>query len=268
MRPELQYYKDRCKGCGNCVNLCSMGAHTNNETTPGKTHHYDRNKCTACGLCAKECYSNALVITGREEDLEEVLQQVLEDRIYYEESGGGVTLSGGEPVLQADFCEALLQRLKNEGIHTNLETSGFYSYDKLERLLPYLDLIMYDIKGLSQNIYRNHIHADSSLAMDNLKRLDESGIPIIVRTPCVKGVNDSTDEIEAISRMLSALKHLYYFALLPYHGLAKIKYDTLGLEFRNYEASSKEHMETLERLAARYVPVWNQEKGLRKYEEF
>ena len=260
-RPALQYYKDRCINCGKCVYLCPNRAHIISEEVKDKNSHtFDRSKCTVCGLCADECFSNALVISGREVNLEDVLRQVMDDKIYYEESGGGVTLSGGEPVLQNDFCEALLCRLKGEGVHTNLETAGFYHFHKIERLLPYLDLIMYDIKGISPNIYQSYIHADETIAIDNLKRLDNYGIPIIVRTPCVKGVNDNADEIEGIARMLSSLKNLSYYSLIRYHGLAKIKYDILGQEFTVYEAPSKEHIKTLENLAAQYVFVKRNEE--------
>ena len=255
MQSEMQFYKDRCINCGKCANLCLSGAH--NISDEGQ-HIIDRNRCRVCEICTGECFHNALVISGREESIEEVLRQVLDDKLYYQESGGGVTLSGGEPVLQGDFCEALLKSLKNEGIHTILQTAGFYSYDKLKRLLPYLDLIMYDIKGLSGELYQQHIHADSSLALENLKNLDQEGIPIIVRTPCVKGVNDSAEEIEAVAKMLSTLKHLNYYSLIPYHGLAKIKYDILGLEFKNFNSPSKEHLEILERTAALYVNVRNE----------
>ena len=255
MRPEMQYYKERCVGCGNCVKLCPSEAHS--ISVEGR-HSFDRRRCNACDICPGECFHNALVISGREESVEEVLRQVMDDKPYYDESGGGVTLSGGEPVLQDDFCEALLKELKNKGIHTNLQTAGFYPFDKLERLLPYLDLVMYDIKGFSKEIYNQHIHSSPSLAMENLRRLDEKGIAIIVRSPCVKGVNDSVGEIEAVAKMLSTLKHLNYYSLIPYHRLAKIKYDVLGLEFKSYEAPSKDHLEMLTRLAARYVNVRNE----------
>ena len=250
--PQLQFYKDRCTGCGKCLRLCPKGAHTMGDS---QEHYFDRSLCSACGLCVRECFSEALLISGREESLEEVLRQALDDKPYYEESKGGVTLSGGEPVLQGDFCEALLQSLKSEGLHTALQTAGFYSFDKLKRLLPYLDLVMYDIKGLSQEIYDHHIQGDLKAALVNLKLLDQYGTPIIVRTPCVKGVNDTPQEIESIAQRLSTLKHLNHYSLLPYHGLAKIKYDILGLEFKNYEAPSKEHMVMLEKIAAQYVTV-------------
>jgi pyruvate formate lyase activating enzyme len=260
---QLQYYKDRCIYCGKCVQLCPKKAHTFKASANGKDasakpeHAFDRSLCTACGICAADCLSNALVISGMEMSVDEVLRQVLDDKPFYEESGGGVTLSGGEPVLQGDFCEALLKRLREQAVHTNLQTAGFYPYEMLERLLPYLDLVMYDIKGISPDIYRNFVRGDISPALDNLRRLDKSGVPIIVRMPCVKGVNDSPSEVEAIAIMLSKLKSVKQFELLPYHGLAGIKYEVLGLEFKAFEAPSKEDMEMIKGLAAQYVKTAN-----------
>jgi pyruvate formate lyase activating enzyme len=256
LQPELQYYKDRCTGCGKCVQLCPNKAHVfNKEADPAGGHVFKRDLCNACGLCTNECFSNALVISGRKESTDEVLRQVMDDLPYYEESGGGVTLSGGEPVLQADFCEALLKRFKENNIHTNIQTAGFYPFEMLDRLLPYLDLVMYDIKGLSPNIFSNYIHADSTLALDNLASLDKKARPFIVRIPCIKGVNDSVEEIKTIAQFLSKFKYLEYLSFLPYHNLARIKYDVLDLEFKSFEAPAKDHLEMLNGIAAQYVKV-------------
>jgi pyruvate formate lyase activating enzyme len=261
MQKQLQYYAARCILCGKCVQLCPNKAHSleaNANGASGKpSHSLDRSRCTGCGVCALECLNNALVISGMEMSVDEVLRQVLDDKPFYDESGGGITLSGGEPVLQGDFCEALLKSSKEQGIHTNIQTAGFYPYEMLERLLPYLDLVMYDIKGISPNIHQNYIKGDISPALDNLRCLDKSGVPIIVRMPCIKGVNDSPSEIEAIAIMLSKLKSLKHFELLPYHGLAKAKYEALGENFVAFEAPDKEHIAMLESLAARYVKVYN-----------
>jgi pyruvate formate lyase activating enzyme len=249
--PQLQYYPDRCIGCGKCVLICPNGAHNIVDGKPSP----DREKCVDCGLCAKECFSGALVTAGRDMTVDEAIAPVLADRIYYSQSGGGVTLSGGEPVMQGDFCEELLKRLKAEGIHTTLQTAGMYYFYKLERLLPFVDLVMYDIKGFSREIYDTYVYGDSILVFDNLKRLDEFDIPIIVRTPCVSPVNDTPEEIGAIARMLSTLKNLKYYSLLPYHGLAKVKYDALGLPFTPFETPDKTKMELLKSVAAEYVAV-------------
>ena len=253
LQPQLQYYADRCTGCGKCVNLCPNRAHAFETDASGKRHAINRGLCNACGICAAECFCNALVITGREVNVDEVMRPVLADIPYYEESNGGVTFSGGEPVLQNEFCETLLKQCRENGIHTNIQTAGFYPFEKLERLLPLLDLVMYDIKGVSSDVYKNHVHTDQNISMENLFRLDEYNIPIIVRMPCVKGVNDSTAEIEMAAQTLAKLKRLDHFSLLPYHGLAKIKYDILGMEYRAFETPSQEHIEALNKIASRYV---------------
>ena len=256
-KPQLQYYADRCISCARCVPTCANGAH---KMEAGR-HTFDNSLCTACGACVGECLTDALALSGREETVEEVLRQILSDRVYYEQSGGGVTLSGGEPVLQGDFCEALLKCLKDEGIHTCLQTAGFYPYALLERLLPWLDLIMYDIKGMDSAIYSEHVHGDRETTLDNLRRLDADAVSFVVRTPVVAGVNDSRQEIEAIVKMLGKLRHLQYYQLIPYHGLGKIKYDILNQEFRTYEAPSQERLRDLERFAAEYVKVFNYKEG-------
>jgi len=252
-KPQLQYYKDRCTNCGKCAGLCLVNAHN---IIDGK-HDFNRNKCTACGICSRECFNNALVICGRKESTEDIMASILADKSYYNESKGGVTLSGGEPVLQDNFCMELLKQLKSENIHTNLQTAGFYPFEKLEKLLPYLDLITYDIKGVSPEIYKNYINADPALAVENLKLLDKKTIPFIVRTPCIKNINDSEQEIEKIAQMLFSLNNLKYYMLVPYHGLAKIKYDILGRDFIKFETPPPEHMKNLEQIAAKYVTVRN-----------
>ena len=205
-----------------------------------------------------ECFNNALVICGREESVDEVFRQVLDDKPYYDESGGGMTLSGGEPVLQTDFCEAMLRLCRENKIHTAIQTAGFYKFSLLERLLPLVDLVMYDIKGISAGVtetIENYIHADSKLAIENLFQLDKKNIPVIVRMPCVAGVNDSKAEIELIAKELSKLKNIICFKLLPCHGLAKIKYDILDMEFKKFETPSRACLSELEGIAAQYINV-------------
>lgn len=247
IKPQLQYYPDRCTGCGKCVMICP--------------HVNDREACNACGLCAEECFSNARVIAGHELTADDAVNQLLEDKLYYENSGGGVTLSGGEPVLQTKFAEEVLKKLKENGINTAVQTAGFYPFALLERLLPHLDLVMYDIKAISSEIYGEHIHADGRLAIDNLMKLNAYDISVIVRTPCVHGINDSAEEIEGIASMLTNLKNLKYYMLIPYHSLGKVKYDILGEDFIPYTTPPESHIEMLENLASKYVPVYNYGRG-------
>jgi len=188
--------------------------------------------------------------------VDEVMEQVMFDEAYYAQSGGGVTLSGGEPVLQAQFCLELLQALKNRGIHTVIQTAGNYPYEKLKILLPYIDLVMYDIKAYSEYIYSNYIHGDRDTILENLMKLDKEDIPIIVRTPVIGSVNDTPDEISLIVRFLQNMKNLKQYVLLPYHGLGKAKYDSLGKPYENdFYKPDSEAMKEFERIASEYLPL-------------
>ena len=295
-RVQLQYYPTRCTLCMRCAQSCPVGAHRfiGDSHMPGfaadAKHSLDRSKCKLCGACAADCYSNALVMTGRQASVGDVMREVMEDAAYYETSGGGVTLSGGEPVIQADFMLALLKALKAENIHTNLQTAGNYSFSLLEQQLPFLDMVMYDIKGISEEIYVRHIRGDRRLMLDNLRKLDGAfNGPIVVRTPVIFGVNAAETEIVATARYIEHLKHLESYRLIPYHALGRVKYDALGepRESENasqvpvteasasqvpiteaqvdmYSTPDAAVMASLEKAAARYVPVYNLKNGYTK----
>ncbi|MDN5276848.1 MAG: pyruvate formate lyase activating enzyme [Clostridiales bacterium] len=249
---QIQYYPSRCVYCGNCGVCCPQGCHVFTDYK----HVFDRSKCRACGLCTQTCYVNALVLCGRSVTVDDVMEQIVADIVYYQKSGGGVTLSGGEPVLQNRFCLELLKSIKALNIHTIIQTAGNYDYIKLKDLLPYVDLVMYDIKAYSENIYRTHIHGDRDTMFNNLIKLDSEGIPIIVRTPVVGSVNDTADEIMLIVKFLQNIKNLKEYVLIPYHGLGKAKYESLGKEYRNtYYTPGPDVMLNLKNLAAQYLPV-------------
>ncbi len=256
--PQLEFYPERCIACGTCVTVCPRGVH---RIEDGR-HAADKSSCNHCGLCTEVCYTGALVMTGREVTAEEVLEQLRMDEPYYKRSGGGITLSGGEPVLQYEFAGEILKKCKIAGIHTALQTAGNYDFEHLEALLPDLDLVMYDIKAFSEEIYQKLILGNRRRILDNLKALDTRGIPIIVRTPVVGSVNDTEQEIAQIAGYLSELSHLVYYMLLPYHGLGKAKYDALGLEYDHpFYTPEKERIQQLERAAARHINVFNLETG-------
>jgi pyruvate formate lyase activating enzyme len=204
------------------------------------------------------------VLKGRTIPADELMESILSDRSYYEESGGGLTLSGGEPVLQSEFAALILAACRKEGIHTALQTAGNYPFELLEPLLPHLNLIMYDIKGFSLRTYQFFVRGDRDRVFANLRLLGERfGGDVVVRTPCVGGVNDTDKEIEGIARMAGELRNIRYYQLIPYHGLAKAKYEALDEEFASQcSTPPPERVRELESLAARYVTVFNQERGI------
>jgi pyruvate formate lyase activating enzyme len=192
------------------------------------------------------------------------METILSDRLYYEESGGGVTLSGGEPVLQNEFAARVLAACKKEGIPTALQTAGNYPFGQLEFLLPHLDFIMYDIKGFTRETYAFFVGGDRDRVFTNLALLGErfKG-EIAVRTPCVGGVNDTDEEIEGIARTAGELRNINYYQLIPYHGLGKAKYDALDEQFAGQcTTPPPERIRELEDAASRYVTVFNQDRGI------
>ncbi len=258
LKPQLKYFQECCILCGACFAVCPRGAHSQKD---GR-HVLNKSRCGNCGDCAKSCYSGALVMSGREVTSGEVMEQLKLDEPYYKRSGGGITLSGGEPVLQWEFAEEILKVCRESGLHTALQTAGNYDFEHLKVLLPWLDLVMYDLKAFDEENYLKLHLGDRRRIFQNLKALDRKGIPVIVRTPVVGSVNDTEEEIEAMAGFLKEINHLVYYMLLPYHGLGKVKYAALGMAYENsFYTPEKERMRQLEIIAARHVKVYNVEAG-------
>lgn len=256
--PELQIYPGRCVGCGKCAEACKTGA----RTIDADGIAYDRRRCARCGACAEACNAQALVLCGKRMSAEAVFDKVLEDAPYYKTSGGGMTVSGGEPVLWSGFCAELFALSRKAGIHAALETAGNYPYAMLAAFVRNVDLVLFDLKALSEELYAAHIRADAARILKTLEALDGEGVKIAVRTPVVGGVNDSEAEIEGIAKRLKRLSNLAYYQLIPYHALGKAKYDALSLPYDvPYFSPSPEAMSAFERAAARHVAVFNPQKG-------
>ena len=191
-------------------------------------HILHRDHCTLCSHCVDGCPAEALHFYGQNISTERLLKILLEDRDFYETSGGGVTLSGGECLVQWDFCLELLKQLKDCGVHTAVDTCGFVSWHSLEAVLPYTDLFLYDIKAYDEDAHMRCTGQSNRLILDNLRRLDAADAKIDIRIPFVPGWND--DQMEKIARMLSQLRHIRSVKVLPYHSFALSKYRSLGME--------------------------------------
>lgn len=223
-KPELAFYEHKCIGCGECLSVCPEGAHK----IKNGTHTLDRSLCVSCGKCAENCIGEALTVYGKRVTVDELVPILLEDRDFYENSGGGITLSGGECLMNADFCRELLRRLKDEGINTAIDTCGFASKESLDKVIAFTDIFLYDIKAYKNSVHNFCTSHENGIILENLKYLASQGKNMEIRIPYVPEYNDG--EIEDIAKFISTFKNISQIRILPYHSYASSKYAALGLE--------------------------------------
>jgi len=249
-KPQLQIFPNRCIGCGKCFERCPNHAHVQ----VNGQRQFLRELCVACGACAETCYAEALVLVGQVKTVDEVVEEVLRDKPFYETSNGGVTLSGGEPLVQLEFSYAILERCRQEGLHTAIETAANFPWERLAAILPVTDLVMMDIKLMDSQKHRECTGVPNERILANALRLGEQSQPLIVRTPIVPGVNDTPEEVAAIAAFIARLPNLMYYELLPFHPMGTSKYESLGMDYRarGLKAPPKDKMDALVEVARRY----------------
>jgi pyruvate formate lyase activating enzyme len=222
---ELLFWADRCMGCGDCVAACPAGAVT---LVEGRVAT-NRVRCTGCGACVEVCPADARALVGRSWSVDEVLEAVERDVLFYDESGGGITLSGGEPLAQPDFAASLLSEAKGRRIHTVLDTCGHGEWATLDRVAQETDLFLYDVKHLDDDRHRALTGVSNTLILRNLERLSETGRRIWLRYPVIPGENDGEAEIAALGRLVSRLPSVDAVHVLPFHRGGERKRVGLGL---------------------------------------
>lgn len=228
-KPEMLFYKNKCTGCGKCKEKCP----------------YDLEKCVLCGKCTLYCPHDAREVCGKEYTVNEVLREILKDKAFYETSGGGVTFSGGECMLQIDFLEEVLKACKENGIHTAIDTAGHVSFACFERILPYTDLFLYDVKCFGSEKHKRYTGQGNELILKNLKKLLEANTRVWVRIPIIPTVNDTEEEMRGIKAFLDACGYPERVELLPYHAIGEHKYSAIGKPVHKFSVPSEEKTEKL-----------------------
>ena len=231
-KPQMLFYKNKCMGCGKCREKCPSALE----------------KCDLCGKCTIYCPHDAREICGKEYTVDEVMREIVKDKAFYETSGGGVTFSGGECMLQIEFLTKILKACKENGIHTAVDTAGHVPYERFEQILPYTDLFLYDVKCFDSDKHRQYTGVENQLILKNLKRLLTKSTPVWIRIPIIPTVNDTEEELQSIKKYLFSCGTPEKIELLPYHAMGEHKYAALGKEVHPFSAPCKEKMRRLENI--------------------
>lgn len=244
--PELMVLSERCIGCGECIKICPNGA----IVSTGDRLVTDRGKCTVCGKCVEVCPTEARRIIGRYWTPEELLGEIEKDRVFYEKSEGGVTVSGGEGTFQPQFLIEFMKLCKANGIHTALDTSGYAKWHVLKKVLPFVDLVLLDLKIMEPKKHREILRGSLDLVLENAKKINEAGKRTIIRVPIVPHYTADEENIHQIARFISQLTVVERVELLPFHRMAESKYYQLGRSYPmdDVQPPSGLLMENLKRL--------------------
>ena len=242
---ELMVRSSRCARCYTCIDACSRGA-ISRKSGPISV---DRAKCDLCGDCVQVCMYEALEMAGRVVSVKDIVQEIERDRIFFEQSGGGVTLSGGEPMNQPDFCQGLLAEMNRRSIHAALDTSGLASWDALWKCAARADLVLYDLKIMNGKKHLEYTGVPNAQVLENLRKLAAAKKDIVARIPLMSGVNDDEVNLGAVIDFLRRLETVKKVSLLRYHQGGREKSKNLGLEssFRIYDPPSEKRMEEIRR---------------------
>ena len=224
-KPELYYFDEKCVHCGLCAAACDN--HTINETE----HLINREACSACGKCVYACPQSAFELKGTAMSVQDVIDVVLKDERYYKQSGGGLTLSGGEPLAQFDFALALLAAAKENGLNTCLETSGHAPTERLLAIMPYVDLFLYDFKESDDDNHKKFTGVSHALIMENLFAIDKAGAKIVLRCPIIPTYNQRDEHFIAIADTANGLHNILEINIMPYHPMGASKANRVGREY-------------------------------------
>lgn len=243
---EVMFFKDKCIECGFCLKVCKNNALYFEENSI----KINTDKCNICGDCCEECPTTARSMVGEEKSCDDVLKEILKDKIFYDESGGGVTFSGGEPLSQGEFLKTLLIKCKNKGINTTVDTSGFGDKELIEDIATYVDLFLYDLKIIDNEKHKKYIGVSNEIILNNLKALKNLNKRVFIRIPIIPTINDGNKDIDDFITTLKNIGVFEQINLLPYHNISSEKYRRLNkkYELTNINVPSDEKMEEIKKI--------------------
>lgn len=244
MKPEIQFFPDRCIGCGECASVCRL----HQVDIQKHLHNFQRADCVGCGRCASVCPAGSLVLSGKEWSVDALLEEALRDRPFYG-AVGGVTVSGGEPLLQYEFITKFLQRLQEEGVHTAVESALNVPFSAIESVRPYVSLFIIDMKHPDNQKHKKYTGCGNKQILKNIRSLDDTDSDYKIRIPVVPGVNDDLDTMNAFDRFFSSLKRIYSVELMPYHAFGLGKYSSLDMNTSTQQGLATPSAEHLTELA-------------------
>ncbi|MBE6554472.1 MAG: glycyl-radical enzyme activating protein [Ruminococcaceae bacterium] len=224
--PELMFDVKKCIACARCGAVCNQNAHRF-----GEEHLFERSLCIDCGACAEICQTKALALYGKSITVDEAYAEVARDEVFYKTSGGGVTVSGGEPLFQPDFTSGLLKKCRENGIHTAIETSGFADEKSLLTVIEYCDLILFDIKETDEERHKQYTGVSAVPILRNLKIVNEKRIPFIIRAPMIPTLNDRASHFKVLKKIRESMESCQGIQVMPYHKIGSYKYELLSKKY-------------------------------------
>lgn len=253
VKPQLMYQAEKCVGCGACVAVCPRQAVS---MSPDGRSVTDRQLCDNCGACAEVCKPKAREISGKLMTVDEVYKEVAKDTLFYNTSGGGVTLTGGEVLAQPEFAAAILKKCRENGIMTAVETCGFASWTAVEMIMSHVNIVLYDVKHMDSEVHQQGTGVPNEVILENLRRIsNEMKIPVIVRTPIIPGYNDQDSNMHAMGQFIKeSVPTCIEVNLLPYHNLGEGKRQELETNQVSFttRVPSEEEMEYFRRILRSY----------------
>lgn len=246
MTPNMEWIQNKCIGCETCLKICD--SKSLQLTSNGIVR--DVHTCTQCYKCISKCYSNAWHLIGETYTAQQLCNLICADEAIFERTAGGVTFSGGEPMMQYSFLLELLKLLKKKRVHTIIQTNLTSDWTKYEKIIPYIDFFMCDLKHINPEQHQYWTGKRNDTILDNIRKMDCGGVSYCLRTPVIPGVNDSDEELHKMAIFVRKLKHLAYYELLPFHSLGSYKYHNLGLhyEFEQTSELPEERMKEIKQL--------------------